>query len=219
MSGWDIDAGSNGDNKEKVNFTKIPEGITKMRILSKVPHQHFSHWMPQFQRSAICPGRGCPICDMRKQQKANDIPETYQNRKLFGLNIFNHTTNKVELMEQGITFISDLRDVMEDVTTGDESEEREPQLLHDVILKVKRRGMNKDNTKYRIDVDEVAPLEGKLKEAFDNQIDLDEYFKPQSPEQILALLKVTENFPEAWIEIALNNETSADESEEAFEAE
>jgi hypothetical protein len=153
---------------------------------------------------------------MRKHQKANDIPQTYQNRKMFGLNVFNYDTNRVEIMEQGITFIADLRDVMEEVTNpSEEGEIGRP--LHEVILKVKRRGTGQDDTKYRIDVDGERSMNDEERAIYDNQVNLDEYFKSHTPEQIMKLLQVTENFPEAWIEIILNNEPS--EQEEAFEAE
>jgi hypothetical protein len=203
---WDLE---NGGQAEKTDFTKFPVGVTRIRVLSPAPHQRFTHWMNQFQRSVTCPGRACPIDIMRKRQKDAGIPETYSMSKKYAFNVFNYETNKVEIMEQGVRFVTDLRDVMQDL-----KEENPSKQLHEVILKVRRRGTGSDDTTYRIDVESYTEMTDKERKMHAEQVNLAEYFVPQTPEQINALLAVTENFKEAWIEIVVKQESTDDLGEQ-----
>ena len=214
---WDLE---NGGQADKTEFTKFPVGVTRIRVLSPAPHQRFTHWMNQFQRSVTCPGRACPIDILRKKQKDMGVPETYTMSKKYAFNVFNYETNKVEIMEQGVRFVTDLRDVMTDL-----KEEKDPstgapapKALHEVVLKVRRRGTGSDDTTYRIDVDSYDAMTDKERKIHAEQVNLAEYFEPQTPEQINALLADTENFKEAWIEIVVKKE-STDDLGEQFETE
>lgn len=201
-TGWDFEAGNGGGQKQ--NFTKFPQGVTRIRVLDSAPNIRWSHWMPQFQRSVNCPGRGCPIDEIRRQQKANGEPYSYNMTKRFAMNIYNHDTNQAEIMEQGITFMEDLRDIMTELRESGKS-------LQDVILKVRRRGSNQNDTSYRIDVDVEEPLSAPEESALDAKVDLEEYFKPHTPEQILALLQVREgtlqDYQAKWTEIMSDGES------------
>jgi hypothetical protein len=179
MSGWDFDSSS---NSQKAEFTKFPVGITKIRILDSEPHQRWTHWMPKNKRSVNCPGKGCPICEVRKQQKANKEPYSYAMGKRFSMNIFNLETGKVEIMEQGKTFFEDLRDVMVDLREQGKN-------LSDAILKVRRRGTSQEDTSYRIDIEEVQPMTNIEKENFESKkIKFDEFFKPHESDKILQVM-------------------------------
>lgn len=204
---WDLDTG-----QDKTDFTKFPVGVTRIRVLSPAPHQRFTHWMQQFQRSVTCPGRGCPIDVLRKKQKDAGVDQTYNFSKKYAFNVYNLETGKVEVMEQGIRFVTDLKDVMSDLSS-------EGKDLHEVVLKVRRRGTGSEDTSYRIDVDNEDPMSSKEKKMFDEQLDLAEYFTPHTPEQINALLAVSENFKEAWIEIIVKSEDTSDELGEQFDTE
>ena len=108
----------------------------------------------------------------------------------FAMNIFNLETNKVEIMEQGVGFFEDLRDVMNDIQS-------DGNVLKDAILKVRRRGTGKDDTSYRIDKEDVQPLSAEELAKFqEDSIKLDEYFKPHTNEQILRVIS-----GEAWDEV------------------
>jgi hypothetical protein len=203
-SSWDLETG-----QDKTDFTKFPVGVTRIRVLSPAPHQRFTHWMQQFQRSVTCPGRTCPIDVLRKKQKDAGVDQTYNMSKKYAFNVYNLETGKVEVMEQGIRFVTDLKDVMQDL-----KDERPSRELKDVVLKVRRRGTGSEDTSYRIDVDTDAssePMSSKEQKMFDEQLDLSEYFTPHTPEQINALLAVSENFKEAWIEIIVKSEETSDE--------
>lgn len=173
---WDLDGGSTGGSK--VEFTKFPAGATRIRVLDEAPHVRWTHWMNKFKRSINCPGmKVCPIDDIINKQKANGETPTYTRSRRYAINIFNYETGKVEIMEQGKTFMEDLKMIMQDLS-------EEGKTLSDVDLKVRRTGLGKDDTKYRIDVmgdaQGDAPTEGIT--------DLTEYFKPHTVEQITRLL-------------------------------
>jgi len=132
--------------------------------------------------------------------------------KRFAISIINRDTNQLEIMEQGITFFEDIRDLMNDL-------KEEGRSLTDVDLKVKRRGTGKDDTTYRVDIDAKIPLTDADKEMIKGKRDLDEYFKPNPPEQILKLLNVKADSPQgyldAWVEIM--TEGTDDNKEEEIE--
>lgn len=174
-TGWDLDGGSGGN---KVDFTKFPVGATRVRVLDESPSVRWTHWMQKFKRSINCPGmKICPIDDIINKQKANGEVPTYTRSRRYAINVFNYETGKVEIMEQGKTFMEDLKMIMQDLADDNKS-------LSDVVLKVRRTGTGKDDTKYRLDVagdaEGNAPLEGIT--------NLEEYFKPHSVEQITRLL-------------------------------
>lgn len=192
--GWDLDGGAGGGSEDKVNFTRFSEGTTFIRILDDAPHIRWTHWMNQFKRSVNCPGmKVCPIDDIINKQRANKEKPTYNSSKRYSMNIYNYDQKQLEIMEQGRTFMEDLAMIRQDL-------KEEGKSLSDVVLRVRRTGMGKDDTKYRIDIskdaDEPMP-EGAL--------DLMEFFKPHTPEQITQLLSVTastsDEFTKAWNDI------------------
>lgn len=205
MSGWDFD----GNDSSKKEFTKFSEGITKIRIIDDAPNIRWTHWMQKHQRSINCPGRGCPICDIRQKQKNNKEQYTYPMARRLSMQILNRGTGKLEIMEQGVTFFEDLKVVREDLNKANKT-------LLDVDVQVRRRGTTKDNTTYRLDVAEEYPLTEVELEIIKNKVDLNEYFAAHTPEQILRILN-----GEEWNEVMYeNNEDNKDENktdEEEFE--
>jgi hypothetical protein len=177
---WNLDSGASGTS-QKAEFTKFPEGITRIRIIDDAPYQRWTHYLNKFKRSVNCPGKGCPICEIRKQERANKMPNTHNMTKRFAINIINRETNRVEIMEQGKTFFQDLIDIRTDLV-------EEKHDLKDADIKVRRRGMSKDDTSYRLDVDKVYPLSASDEQLLKDKIKLDEYFKPHTPEQIIRIL-------------------------------
>lgn len=210
---WDLDAGSG-----KVEFTKFSPGVAMIRVLSKVPNARFVHWLNNYQRSVTCPGlKVCPICKVRKAQKDAGEDYTLKMAKSFSLNIYNYDMDRYEIMEQGITFMEDLKLVMQDLKA-------EGKQLSDAVLKVRRTGTNKDNTKYRIDVHEQKPLSEKELEVMEEMKDLPEYFKPHTPEQIQALLDATsptvDGYKEIWKSVMEGpKEDEQEESQEEIQVE
>ena len=183
---WDF----NASNNNKTEFTKFPVGVTKIRILSEAPHLRWVHWLTQHRRTVNCPSNDCPICEIRNKQRKNEEPYTYNSSRRLTMNIFNYDTGHIEVMEQGVTFFEDLRDLKNDL-------EEEGNTLQDAIIKVRRRGSGKDDTSYRLDIEELTnePIP-------ENLTNLKEFFKPHTPEQIERLIN-----GESWEEVfpPLNN--------------
>lgn len=202
QTSWNFD--TPGGNGTKAEFTKFPAGITKIRILDDAPNVRWTHWLQQHKRSVNCPGKGCPICEVRRQQKANKEPYTYAMGRRFAMNIYNLETGKVEIMEQGIGFFEDLRDIRTDL-------ESQGADLRNAILKVRRRGTGKDDTSYRIDIEEIKVLSAdELKALTDQRIDLDEYFKPHTNEQVLRVIS-----GEAWDAVMKTEHTESNDNGES----
>ena len=198
-NGWDLDAGTGGS---KVEFTKFAVGIAHIRVVDVEPFVRWVHWFPQFKRSANCPGKGCGICEIRHQQKANGEDYSIQMGKRFAMNVLNHDTGKVEIMEQGIGFFQDLKDIMTDLKTDGNS-------LIDAVLQVRRRGTTKNDTKYTLSVDKLVPLTKEEIELVKEKTDLVEYFKPTTPEQTVRLVN-----GELWDDVMKQDEVVKEDSED-----
>lgn len=199
--GWDFDTSANQDRPE---FTKFPVGETIIRVVDEMPHQHWTHWINKVNRSVNCPGKGCPICEIRKNQKAEGIPYTYNVAKRIAIQIINRETGKLEIMEQGRTFFEDLRDIMADL-------HEQGKKLVDIDIRVRRRGEGKNDTSYRLDIDKEYPLSDKDKELIENKVDLNEFFKSHEPSKIVRILN-----GEAWDEVMYEN-TKTNEKDEDIE--
>ncbi len=199
MSGWDFNSNEGG---AKADFTKFAPGIARIRVLDDEPFMRWTHWLNQWKRSINCPGKGCPICEIRKQQKANKEPYTYAVAKRLAMNVMNYETNKVEIMEQGVGFFEDLRDVMNDIVDKGDT-------LADAIIKVKRRGTTKDDTSYRLDLDSIDKISGIELDALKSKTtDLSDYFKPNTVEQILRIVQ-----GESWDDVMKQESNQEDEIE------
>lgn len=179
---WDLDGDSG-----KVEFTRFPVGDTRIRVLDSAPHVRWTHWMNQFGRSINCPGiNECPVDDISRKQRANKEKTTYNSVKKFSLNVYNYETQKVEIMEQGINFMEDLKVLMQDLQ--DDGAE-----LSEAIIRVRRTGTGMNDTRYRLDINE------RIDEPIpDGVVKLEEYFKAHTKEQITELLSVQASNPDEY---------------------
>lgn len=173
---WESMLESNGDGN-KVDFVKFPEGVTHIRVLDAIPETRWTHWVPSIKRSVTCVGKGCPICEIRKQQKANGEKQTYSMVKKYALNVINRTTGNVEILDQGKTFFEDLRDLVFD--NGD---------LREYDIKVRRRGTGKNDTSYRCDALDKEDLSESDEKLTNDKVDLKEYFKPFENEELVKII-------------------------------
>lgn len=180
---WDFDSNSGGGNTStKAEFTKFPAGITVIRVVDTAPHVRWTHWQPKAKRSINCPGRGCPVCEIRKAEKANQQPYSHPMARRLSIQVLNRETGKLEICEMGPTWFQELRELMEELRSDGKT-------LMDVDVKVKRRGTSKDDTSYRLDIGDEYPLSDADKALVANKLNLTEYFKPHTPEQIIRVLK------------------------------
>lgn len=197
MSGWDFDTNDSGKKQE---FTKFPEGVTKIRLIDPEPNVRWTHWLNKENRSVNCPGRGCPICEIRSKQKANKEPYSYGMSRRLAIQIINRNTGKLEIMEQGITFFNELKELRAMLAEKGED-------IYDYDISVRRRGTGQNDTTYRLDPDEKVELTEEDKKLIEEAIDLKEYFKPHEPKKILRVLN-GEKFDDVMYE---NNDDDEEE--------
>lgn len=173
---------SSGGSSNKLEFTKFAEGITRIRVLDDVPFMRWAHWMPQYSRKITCPGFGCPVCELNKKLRASGGKNKYDNSRAWALNVYNHDTERHELNEQGIKFMEELREVMEDL-------KRDGKKLSDAIIKIRMRKGTDGKATWRMDIDsDDTPFTEAEQEALKQLVDKDEYFKAPTFEQIQELL-------------------------------
>lgn len=188
MSGWDTAFESKGGSGSgKTEYTKFPEGITRIRIMDAIPHSRWTHWIPASLlvgvtgkgRSVNCPGHGCPICALRKAAKAAKETPKYGLGQRFTINVYNVDTKRIEIMEQGKTFFEELRDDFQK-TYGD---------TRKYDIRVKRKGTGQDDTSYRLDKDEEYEISDDVKKLYEEKkVNLVDYFKPHTVEQITDII-------------------------------
>lgn len=199
-----------GKSTNKVEFARLPEGITKIRVLDNVPFFRWAHWMPQFSRKVTCPGTGCPVCAVNKEMRNAGKDNKYGNTRNWSLNIFNHNTGKHELLEQGITFMEELRVAMEELKEDGKE-------LTDAVLKIRNR-MSGGRSTWRIDIDsDDEPLTDEEKEAINNAVDKNDYFKAPTIEQLNELLSLSAPSTDEYIRVMFGDRKLEAESEEIGE--
>lgn len=184
-NGWNFEETLEGNGGgAKTNFTQFPEGITRIRILDETPFFRWNHWLPQFSRKITCPGFGCPIDALIKEQKAKKITPTYQSNRSWALNIYNYDTEQVEINEQGIKYMEELREVLEDLT-------KEGKKLSDVIIKVRKRKGGDGKATWRFDIESYEPMGEAELAGLESKTDFATYFAPPTFDQVQQLLDCT----------------------------
>lgn len=208
MSTWDKVGENEGQTEGKKNeFTRFPEGDTFITIIDDEPVIRWTHWFPKHKRAFNCPGRGCLICDIRAKQKEAGEQYSYSSAKRFAINIWNHNTNRLEIMEQGQGFFEDLKDLRIDLIENNK-------VFADVKLRVRRRGLGQFDTSYRIDISDDIEFTDKQMEEIKERINLAEYYKPNTNEQAQRLLN-----GETWDEVMYGDEREQRKAEEETEEE
>lgn len=176
MNAWEIVAKKETSTSNKINYTKIPEGVTYVRALDATPHARWSHWIAAAKRTVTCLGKGkCPICDVINKARESGETSPYTSRQMFSINVYNYNTKQVEILEQGRSFFEELLVIRED--NGE---------ITDYDIKIRRRGMDK-NTTYRLDVYK-ADATINPSDYEEQKTNLKEYLKEQTPEEITNLM-------------------------------
>jgi hypothetical protein len=213
---WDsaMSQESKREEKAKVEFVKLPEGITILRVVGDAPHTRWTHWMPASKRSANCPGKDCPICDVVKKEKAAKVTNPrYNTQKRFSILVLNRETKRVEVLDQGRKFFEELADIRTDnmMKLGE---------MSNYDIKVKRRGSTSEDTSYRIDTDEAYPITDADKALIDAHVSLEEYFKPHPVEALLRVM-AGESFDEVMKDFVDSDgeEIAPSETKEEFSVE
>lgn len=112
--------------QEEFNYVKFNEGTNKLRMIGE-PREVWTHWVQSANGgkglSIVCLGKGkCPMCDKLAYDKANNVKTKDRIQRQFVINVFNRTTNRVELLQKGKNIFESLAVMnreMGDITTYD----------------------------------------------------------------------------------------------------
>ena len=182
LQGWNLDTGT---GQKKNNFTKFPEGITRIRILDTAPFMRWTHWLPQFSRKITCPGFGCPSDELIKKAKSNGEPAQYASSRAFSLNIWNLDSGQREIMEEGVTMFEQLKNAIEDAV-----EDNQGKTINDFVFKVRKRMGGNGRATWTVSLDGVSQMSENEITAQGESVDLAELFKAPTIEQVQDLLLV-----------------------------
>jgi hypothetical protein len=174
--GWnDVEQTGGSGSKDKVEYTKFPEGVTVIRVLDNEPYSFWSHWMTKHGKGVTCLGKGCPICAVIAQQKANKEARTYSSTKRHAMRVWNYTTKRMEIMVQGQGFAQQLLNLHKevgDITTYD--------------IKVTRKGLEVSDTNYMCLPMAPKPFEFGSEVT---EVNFEEAFKTLDKDQIIKLME------------------------------
>lgn len=105
------DVENTGGKKEKIPYTKFPEGGTRIRILDGEPYSFWQHWFPKQNTAATCLGKDCPVCNVIAQAKANKVTPIYNSSHRHALRIWNYTTKPDGDYDSGANLYAESSDV------------------------------------------------------------------------------------------------------------
>lgn len=188
--GWnDIETTTSAVESEKTPYTKFNAGNNLIRILDEEPFSFWSHWLNKQQTSVTCMGKGCPICNIVAQMKANKETPIYGNSKRHAIRIWNYETNQMEVMIQGKNFFSQLLVFHKEV--GD---------LTGYDIKVVKKGDGKDTTYTLLP---TAPKDFAHMDKV-TEVDIPNLLRPPTQEEMLMLIE-----GKTWSEINGTDESVA----------
>lgn len=175
MAWTDVERTNGANNEDKVPYTKFEAGTTTIRILDDEPFSFWQHWLQVQSTSVSCMGKGCPICAVIAEEKANKVANRkYSSSQRHAIRIWNYKTNQMEVMIQGKNFFNQLLTLHREV--GD---------LKTYDLKIIRNGEGKDTT-YTILPSQ--PTEFGITEGIE-EVNMEELFKAPEREVILQLME------------------------------
>lgn len=174
--GWNDILKNNGSNgsSDKVEFAKIPEGTTRIRILDEEPYSFWQHWLDDHKMSVRCPSDDqCPMCKINRLDKANGDKPRFNNSSRHIARIWNYETNREEILAQGITFWRAIGQYMQEL--GD---------VRNYDIKVMRKGTDR-STSYTL-----LPLPPTVFEHKDQitEVDFDKIFPVYDNEMLLKIM-------------------------------
>ena len=114
MSTWDLalENENSREGKGETLYVKFQDGNNQMRILDAEPKAVWVHWVSNANNgkglSIVCLGKDCPMCRKLKYDKANNVQTRDRIQRQFVINVFNRTTNRVELLQKGKTIFETL---------------------------------------------------------------------------------------------------------------
>lgn len=178
FGGWDeVLKEGNGGSTTKTEFTKLQNGITELRFLDDEPFARWAHWLQVCKRNISCIGAGCPICEAIKSAKQAGTKPPYSSNRKFAMHVLNLTTGKVEILEQGKNFFTQLHALHEEVGN-----------IKDYNIKVKTQNAGSTDVIYTLLPCAPKPLTEEEQAMITELKDFDEIFKKPTREQVIELM-------------------------------
>lgn len=177
FGGWDEVLKEGGSGGNKTEFTKLANGITELRFLDDEPFVRWAHWLNICKRNISCIGAGCPVCDSIKASKQAGTKPTYTSNRKFAMHVYNLTTGKVEILEQGKTFFTQLHALHEEI--GD---------IRQYNIKVKTQNAGSTDVTYTLIPALPSELDNEAKEMCKDLKPFDDVFKKPTREQVIDLM-------------------------------
>jgi len=157
--------GNNDSKKDRLNFTKFAVGDTYITILD-VGTPRWTHFFKEAGNLTInCPGNNCPVCSIIRAAKKADMKTDYKSTKKYGMLVYNHNSGELEILDQKITFVKNLKGMMDDMREAaaekimedneelsleEALEQVDPEItnLSKFVIRVRREGTGFNDTKY-----------------------------------------------------------------------
>lgn len=184
MSAWDLVL-QEDNNKTEVKFVKTPKGVTKVRLVDLEPKAIWKHWINAANNgkgmSAVCMGEGCPVCQDIKDAKAKGIKSSCSTTRNFAMNCLVKTDDGMEMqiLEKGKTVFQQLHTLMSQMGA-----------LSGYEVNITRTGDKMQDITYQTlpVYPPQAMTEEEVKFVEENRINLDEYYKVMTKEQLIGLM-------------------------------
>lgn len=101
-------SGDNNSSSGGINYIKLENGTTQLRIVGDQPYSRWTHWIPQANEnrglSVDCIGKECPVCKQIADDKKNKRKSKYGSRKVHSICAIVRKPNadpEMGLLEQG----------------------------------------------------------------------------------------------------------------------
>ena len=203
FGGWDEVTRDSSSNGNKVDFTKLENGITELRFLDEEPFVRWAHWIQPAKRNISCLGANCPVCNAIKSAKKAGVKSPYNSNRKFAMHVYNFKTNRVEMLEQSKTFFASLLALHQE--EGDTRNEN---------IKVKTQNAGTTDVLHTLLPCPPTELSDDIKEQCKDLKPFEEIFKVATPDQVLDLMNGKS--PE---EVFSNNTSEDDEKFEVSDEE
>jgi hypothetical protein len=102
---------------EKMEYLKLENGVTQIRIVDEEPVSRWRHWIPQTNSgkgtSVNCIGKGCPVCAEMAAAKKTGTKQKYSSTKSHAINVISRADGKIKVLDKGNKIFSQLATYMQ----------------------------------------------------------------------------------------------------------
>ena len=177
FGGWDEVLREGGVPQNKTEFTKLTNGVTELRFLDDEPFVRWAHWLNNCKRNVSCIGAGCPVCESIKASKQAGTRPQYNSNRKFAMHVYNFSTGRTEILEQGKNFFTQLHALHEEMGN-----------IKTYNIKVKTQNAGSTDVIHTLMPCAPGELSDEIKAECKELKPFDEVFKKPTREQILELM-------------------------------